>query len=67
MASKTTIQDEPLDLIVLDHYGSHLPMDEFLKANPHIAAFGPIIPAGVTVEFPDVAVVETRKFRRLFD
>lgn len=53
----TSIAGEPVDLICRREYGEETGFAEAVyDANRGLAAYGPILPAGVVIALPDVAV-----------
>lgn len=55
MAAYLTSQGDMLDAICRQHYGSRLGAAEaVLEANPGLADRGPLLPAGVLIELPDL-------------
>lgn len=52
----TTQQGDTVDLIAFDHFGKTKgPTEAILRANPGLAAAGPILPEGLKVTIPEVA------------
>ncbi len=55
-----TIEGDRLDLIAHKHYKSLKGTVEFLlKHNPGLADHGPVLPSGVLIELPEVAIQST--------
>lgn len=49
-----TVDGDMVDLIAWRHYGREAAMADILDANPGLAARGPVLPAGVEIELPDL-------------
>lgn len=59
MTTATSIAGETVDLICRRHYGDESGYAEAVyDANRGLAAYGSILPAGVTILLPEVAVEE---------
>jgi phage tail protein X len=55
--SYTTREGDRLDLICWDHYGGTFGfVESVLDANRGLADYGPILPAGVVIVLPEIAV-----------
>jgi phage tail protein X len=69
MASYRTIDGDMLDAICLDHYGQVTGVEEIvLAANPTLAEIGPVLPAGIIIDLPDMpSQQETVDIVRLWD
>ncbi len=53
--SVVTTGGEAVDQIALSAYGASVGTTEvLLNANPGLAAYGPLLPAGVTIDLPDL-------------
>lgn len=51
-----TRDGDSLDLICFNHYGYEIGTTEVvLEQNRGLATYGPVLPAGITVELPDLA------------
>ena len=51
---------EILDLIALDHYGTHIGTTELvLAANPGLAEQPPVLPPGITITLPAAPATST--------
>jgi phage tail protein X len=63
----TTTDGDMLDEICLKHYGRTAGITEtVLSANPHLLAYPPRLPAGVTITLPPITEPPLRP-RRLWD
>lgn len=54
-----TVDGDHLDALIADHYGVSAAagaLDAVMLANPGLAAYGPALPGGLALEFPDLAV-----------
>lgn len=56
MITYRTRQGDMVDAICRDHYGSEDPVEQVYDANPGLAALGPILPMGLEIVLPEVAV-----------
>lgn len=56
MARYLTSDGDALDFIAWKHYGSTAGsvVEQVLEANPGLADYGPVLPAGVDVTLPDI-------------
>lgn len=52
MSQYRTKQNEVLDWICYEHYNSELAVAPVLEANPGLADYGEVLPAGVLIELP---------------
>ncbi|MBI2235374.1 MAG: tail protein X [Magnetospirillum sp.] len=50
-----TRQGDRLDAICWRYYGRESAAEAVYEANPGLAGFGPILPAGLEIELPDLA------------
>lgn len=58
MATYTTVAGDMVDLVCWRTYGDEAGFTEaVLDANPGLADDGPILPAGVVIDLPDIAPV----------
>jgi phage tail protein X len=57
------------DAIAWNYYGTRdgLVVENLLAANPGLADYGPILPAGVTVTLPDLTPTPTQNTVKLWD
>lgn len=65
----TTREGDTADLIAWKHYGrlEGRMVERLLEANPGLADHGPILPAGVSVQLPEVAPQDKVDGVRLWD
>ncbi len=57
-----------LDAICFKYYGSQIGTAEaVLEANPGLAEHGPMLPAGLVIELPDIDAPQAEKAVRLWD
>lgn len=65
----TTREGDTADLIAWKHYGrlEGRMVERLLEANPGLADYGPILPAGVIVQLPEVAPQDKVDGVRLWD
>lgn len=55
MATYTTVQGDVLDFIVTAHYGDiDGALEAVLSVNPGLLVYGPVLPAGVSVNLPEI-------------
>lgn len=68
-AEYVTKDGDMADSIAWAYYGTRdgLVVEQLLSANPGLADYGPLLPAGVTVTLPDFVVQPTQKSVRLWD
>lgn len=57
-----------IDALAAIYYGAEGHVPAVLEANPHLAQYGPVLPAGVVISFPEIAAAEaeTRATIRLW-
>lgn len=70
MAKYQTKQGDRLDIICWHYYGRYRmgTVEAVIEANPHIADYGAVLPAGVEVELPVLAQpVKDQAVIRLWD
>lgn len=72
MSSKSvkyqTRRGDMLDWICHQHYGQRpKAVEAVLEANPGLARYGPILPAGLVIELPDLGPAEQKNRIRLWD
>jgi len=68
MTRYITSQGDVLDAVCFAHYGREDALEAVLDANPGLADRGPILPAGVTINLPDLPATATTSQRiRLWD
>lgn len=69
MVKYTTREGDMLDAVVHRQYGrtNGRIVEQVLEANPQAADHGPELPAGVTLELPDVAQEASERAVRLWD
>ena len=58
-----TVDGDVLDAICWRHYGHERATAAVLEANPGLAARGPVLPAGVVIELPDLQPPTTAVIR----
>lgn len=62
-----TKEGERLDMICKAHYGRESAVHDVLEANRHLAKVGPVLPAGLIIDLPELQDPVTRKVVRLWD
>jgi phage tail protein X len=63
-----TKQGDVLDYVCYQYYGRQAEVTEaVLEANPHLADVGPILPAGLVIEMPELPEPEAPETVRLWD
>jgi phage tail protein X len=64
-----TREGDTLDQIVWKHYGRQdgRHVEQVLEANPGLVEHGPILPAGVLIQLPDLSAPEKVDGVRLWD
>jgi phage tail protein X len=64
-----TKDGDTADLIAWNYYGTRdgLVVEQMLAANLNLAGMGPLLPAGVTVTLPDLAIPATQASIKLWD
>lgn len=63
-----TRRGDMLDWICHQHYGQRpKAVEAVLEANPGLARYGPILPAGLVIELPDLGPSEQKNRIRLWD
>lgn len=64
----TTRQDDVLDDVVARYYGDteNRIVETVLESNPGLADHGPILPAGIAIEFPARPAVTKNPLKRLW-
>lgn len=69
MAQYMTRQGDTADYIAWKHYGTQdgRVVEQLVDANPGLADHGPVLPAGILVDLPDVKPEDTAKVVRLWD
>ena len=61
-----TIDGDHLDALIAGHYGVSATagaLEAVMLANPGLAAYGPALPGGLTLEFPDLPAVDQPTLR----
>ena len=53
MTTYRTVQGDMVDAICKAHYGSEERAPEVYEANPGLAAWGAVLPAGLLIELPE--------------
>lgn len=68
-ATYTTREGDTAELIAWKHYGTQrgMAVEQLLEANPGLADYGPVIPAGVNISLPELVQAEQSKGVRLWD
>jgi len=66
MTEFSTKSFDVLDAICKEHYGREDQVTAVLDANPGLAAFGPVLPAGLTIVLPDLPKPDTAPKIRLY-
>jgi len=60
--------DDMLDAICFKYYGSQVGTSEaVLEANPGLAEYGPLLPAGLVIVLPNIEAPQTEQPVRLWD
>ncbi|WP_321392863.1 tail protein X [Emcibacter sp.] len=63
MTTYITREGDAIDYVCKKHYGDdYTAPDQVYAANPGLAAYGPILPAGLTITLPEIeteAIAET--------
>lgn len=71
MSSNTKYRTRPgdmLDWICTQYYGERpRAVEAVLDANPGLAAYGPVLPAGLEIELPDLGPTEDTSLINLWD
>lgn len=69
MNTARSVDGDRLDWICRRHYGALFPgaVEAVLAANQGLAALGPVLPAGVEIEMPDLTPVVVAKPIALWD
>lgn len=69
MTTYRTSQGDTADYIAWKHYGTQAGrvVEQLLDANPGLADFGPILPAGILVQLPEFQLATDDKAVRLWD
>lgn len=63
-----TRRGDMLDWICHQHYGQRpKAVEAVLEANPGLARYGPILPAGLVIDLPDLGPSEQKNRIRLWD
>lgn len=62
-----TKDGDMIDVICRDYYGRESVAQIVLEANPRLADHGPILPAGLVIELPDIDQAVQKKVTRLWD
>ena len=64
-----TVDGDMVDLIAFEYYGRHAQnTEEILNANPGLAAYGPVLPAGRAIKLPRINQQNTPvAFKKLWD
>ena len=66
-ATYRTIEGDVLDAICFRHYGRQAgAVEAVLQANPGLAEYGPVLPADVTIELPELTTEEPADTVRLW-
>ena len=64
----TTVEGDVLDQVCYQHYGqSDTVTEAVLLLNPSLSKYGEVLPAGVEILLPDVAVESVVQTKRLWD
>lgn len=65
----TSKDGDTIDNIAWKQYGTRAGrvMERLLDANPGIADYGPVLPAGVTIVIPDLPIPAEKKTIKLWD
>ncbi|OQX16163.1 MAG: phage tail protein [Thiothrix lacustris] len=63
----TTTEDDVLDAICFVHYGREGDVVAVLNANPGLAEYLPVLPAGLVIKLPSIPTATTTQTRRLWD
>ena len=63
----TSQKGDTVDLICWQHYRSVVPTEQVLKANPGLAASGPVLPAGIKITLPALQPRVTQPVIQLWD
>lgn len=62
-----TKDGDMLDAVCWKHYGNESTVAAVLEANPGLADYGPIFPAGVVIMLPDLVTGQEKQAIRLWD
>jgi len=62
-----SVAGDTVDLIAWKHYGRESAAVHILEANPRLADHGPVLPAGVVIDLPDLPEPATDSTVRLWD
>ena len=66
MTTLVTIDGDALDALIVQHYGpagTSAALAAVLTANLGLAAYGPVLPAGMVIRFPDPPLPEPPRTR----
>ena len=66
MITYRTRQGDMVDAICRDHYGNEDLVEQVYDANPGLAAKGPILPMGLVIVLPEIAVQSVQSPIRLW-
>ena len=68
VAQYRTREGDMLDFIAWKHYGKQsVAVEQILEANPKLAEYGELLPAGLIIKLPDITLPETDTIIRLWD
>lgn len=59
--SYLTKDNDVLDAICYEVYGTESAVTDVLSANVHLADLGPLLPAGVEIQLPDVIITKVEE------
>lgn len=64
-----TSDGETVDYIAWKYYETQdgRVVEQLLEANPGLADYGPMLPAGLVIELPDIALEATQEVVKLWD
>lgn len=64
-----TSDGETVDYIAWKYYETQdgRVVEQLLEANPGLADYGPMLPAGLVIELPDIALEATQEAVKLWD
>lgn len=64
MKKVLSIQGESIDAVCNRALGGSNLTEKVMAMNPHLLAFGPILPAGTEVTLPEIRIDESRQLKQ---